>query len=130
MSTNTADHNNLINPNEGSNPTDENIKDQIMKTWGSYCSACGAMKDKSSLKLIGRNGPAFQYVSECHNCGLKTVLTFVPNLGMQVSQLRTDVSVQEMRLFNKPLTSYDFLEFYARMKKVNTINDLSNLFQN
>jgi hypothetical protein len=130
MSNNKFDYNDHTTPNQWQDSENENIKNEIMKTWGRYCPACGSQKDKSSLKLIGKSGPAYQYISECHVCGLKTILNLVPNLGMQVTQLRTDVSVQEMNLFNQPLTSLDFLEFYARIKKVVTTKDLRSLFNN
>lgn len=108
-------------------PIDDAMKEQISKTWGNYCPSCGHLKDKSSIKLFRKSGPVYQYISECPNCGLKTIISLIPNLGMQVTQLHTDISYQEMANFNSPITSNDYLEFYKEIKKVVSVKELLSL---
>lgn len=111
-------------------PNDNKLKEQISKNWGSYCPSCGALKDNSNLKFLKKVGPAAQFLSECQSCNLKTIITVVPNLGMQVTQLRTDITSQEFEKFNKPLDSNDYLEFYHEIKDLKTTKELINLLSN
>ena len=103
---------------------DARWKEQISKNWGNYCSSCGGLKDSNGLKLLRKVGPAMQFVSECTQCGLKTVITLMPNVGMQVTQLRNDVSPQEFENFDTPITSNDYLEFYRAIKDLEKAGDL------
>jgi hypothetical protein len=105
-------------------PIDPRWIDQINKNWGNYCSSCGAVKDNSKLKFIKKLGIAHQYVSECENCGLKTMLNIIPNLGMQVTQLRNDISPNEFKKLSEPVTNSDYLDFYSGMKNLNNADDL------
>lgn len=100
------------------------LKDLIAKSWGNYCSSCGAHKGSDSLRLLRRIGPAVQFISECPLCGVKTVITLVPNMGMQITQLRNDISANEFDKFDSPLTSNDFLEFYKATKDIQTTDQL------
>src|SRR6476469_2297742 len=107
------------------NFVDQNWVDLITKNWGKYCSSCGAEKDLSKLKIFKKVGPATQILSECESCGLKTLITAVPNLGMQISQLRTDIGdPQELENLATPVTSNDYLDFYNESKKIKNIHDL------
>lgn len=106
------------------NQIDPRWKDQIAKNWGNYCSSCGAFKDGASLKYLRKMGFAHQYVSECTSCGLKTVISLIPNLGMQVTQVRTDISPNEFDKFGTPITSNDYLEFYTKIKDLSSAEDL------
>lgn len=110
--------------NENLDGVDNKWKEQIAKNWGNYCSSCGALKNSDTLKLLRKIGPAMQFVSECSSCGLKTIITLMPNVGMQVTQLRTDVTPQEFERFNKPVTSNDYLEFYRKVKDLKKVEDL------
>lgn len=110
------------------NQLDPRWQEQISKNWGNYCSSCGSLKNADSLKFMRRMGPAYQYVSECHSCGLKTVINLVPNLGMQVTQVRTDIKPSEFDEFIQPLNSNDYLEFYAKIKSLDSAEDLLNYF--
>ena len=105
---------------------EKNLKEQIMKNWGSFCPSCGAQKDESTLTFLRKLGIASQFVSECHACGAKTVITVVPNLGMQVAQVRTDINSKEFEKFSTPITSNDYLEFYRNSKYLKTTEDLMN----
>lgn len=115
--------------NNINDPMDDKLRDQISKNWGNFCSSCGSIKDQSSIKLLRKNGPLYQYISECNSCGLKTIINLIPNLGMQVTQMRTDISYNEISRFDKPITSHDYLEFYQQIKKVESAKDLINLLQ-
>ena len=110
--------------NQNNNQIDPTWQDQIAKNWGNYCSSCGALKKNDSLKFLRKMGIALQYVSECENCGLKTVINLVPNLGMQVTQIRTDVTPKEFNKFTTPLTSNDYLEFYSEIKALDSADEL------
>ena len=106
---------------------DGKLKEQISKNWGNYCPSCGALKDNTNLKFLKKVGPASQFLSECDSCNLKTVITIVPNLGMQVTQLRTDISSHEFEKFSTPITSNDYLEFYHEIKELKTTEELIKL---
>lgn len=105
---------------------EKSLKEQIMKNWGTFCPSCGAQKDESTLTFLRQMGIASQFVSECKTCGAKTVITVVPNLGMQVAQVRTDISSNEFEKFSSPITSNDYLEFYRDSKYLKTTQDLLN----
>jgi hypothetical protein len=120
---------------EHNGEVDENMDDKwmelISKSWGNFCSSCGTKKDPSKLKVFRKVGPATQVLSECESCGLKTIITVIPNVGMQINQIRTDVtSPQEFEKFNTPVTPNDYLDFYNQTKDINTINDLIKLINN
>jgi hypothetical protein len=102
----------------------------ISKSWGNYCSSCGAQKDPTKLKVFRKVGPATQVLSECESCGLKTIITVIPNVGMQINQIRTDVSPQEFEHFNAPVTSNDYLDFYNETKNIDNASDLIKLINN
>jgi len=110
--------------NENFDISDNKWKEQIAKNWGNYCSSCGSLKEVNSLKLLRKIGVAIQFISECPSCGLKTVITLMPNVGMQVTQLRNDVTPQEFERFNSPITSNDYLEFYRAIKDFQTTSQL------
>jgi hypothetical protein len=110
--------------NENLDLNENKWREQIGKTWGNYCSSCGALKDMANLKFIKKLGPSMQFLSECEACGLKTVISLMPNLGMQVTQIRTDVNQDEFEKFNSPITSNDYLEFYQGIKKLSKAQDL------
>lgn len=126
VNNNSTQDNKYDMPGEGN--IDQNWIDLIAKNWGRYCSSCGAQKDLSKLKIFKKIGPATQIISECESCGLKTLITAIPNLGMQISQLRTDIGdPQELEAFTSPITSSDYLDFYNESKKVKNMGDLLNL---
>lgn len=109
---------------------DEKMMEMVSKSWGNFCSSCGAKKDPTKLKVLRKLGPATQVLSECEDCGLKTIITLIPNVGMQVHQVRTDVSPNEFDEFNTPVTSNDYLDFYNKTKNINNANDLIRLINN
>ena len=106
---------------------DKNLLDLIAKNWGSYCPSCGAQKDLDKLKIIRKMGSATQILSECEQCGMKTIITAFPNLGMHINQIRTDLNTSEIERFTSPVTSEDYLDFYNKVKKVQNTNDLINM---
>ncbi len=114
----------MEDPTNNNDQLDPKWKEQIAKNWGNYCSSCGSFKDTTSLKFLRKFGMSYQYISECTQCGLKTIITLIPNIGMQVTQIRTDVSPSEFDKFISPLTSNDYLEFYSRIKDLNSTSDL------
>ncbi len=115
----------------GDEPLDGKIKEMISKSWGNYCSSCGAKKDAGKLKIFKKVGPATQILSECEECGLKTLITVIPNIGMQINQIRTDiVDPQEFERFNGPVTTNDYLNFYNSTKDIRTASDLINAINN
>lgn len=109
---------------------DSKWMDLISKSWGNYCSSCGAQKDPSKLKVLRKVGPATQVLSECEACGLKTIITVIPNVGMQINQIRTDVTPQEFENFTTPVTSNDYLDFYNQTKNIMNTGDLIKLINN
>jgi hypothetical protein len=112
---------------EEGNEIDQSWVDMISKNWGRYCSSCGVQKDMSKLKIFRKVGPATQIISECESCGLKTIITAIPNLGMQISQLRTDLTdTQELEKFSTPITTNDYLNFYNETKNINNVHDFIN----
>jgi hypothetical protein len=109
---------------------DQNWIDLITKNWGRYCSSCGTEKDLSKLKVFRKVGPATQIISECESCGLKTLITAIPNIGMQISQLRSDIAdPQELERLTSPITSNDYLNFYNATKDVKNTNELINIIK-
>jgi hypothetical protein len=109
---------------------DSKWMDLISKSWGNFCSSCGAQKDPAKLKVFRKVGPATQVLSECESCGLKTIITVIPNVGMQINQICTDVGPQEFDQFNSPVTSNDYLDFYNETKNIINTNDLIKLINN
>jgi hypothetical protein len=102
----------------------KDLKEQILKNWGNFCPSCGALKDESTLKFLRSMGIASQFVSECPKCKSKTILTVVPNIGMQIAQIRTDINSNEFEKFSSPITSNDYLEFYRNSNYLKNTNDL------
>lgn len=123
-------NNNDKNESLEDSKVNKDLMDLISKSWGNYCSSCGEKKDPSKLKVFRKIGPATQILSECEKCGLKTILTIIPNLGMQISQIRSDISPQEFERFQGPITSNDYLDFYNESRNVSTTNDLIKLINN
>lgn len=100
------------------------IIDQIRKNWGNYCSSCGAKKDDNSFKVVDIQANVVKIISECPVCKQKTMINAVSNIGMQVSQIVTDLTIEEMNKFNQPLSKDGFLEFYAQLKNIDKAKDL------
>lgn len=117
-----------MNPQE-SNSIDPNLMSFITKSWGNFCSACGHKKGETSLKILRKIGLATQLVSECDNCGMKTMITALPNFGMQVNQIRNDLNTKEFEIFTLPITADDYLNFYNEIKSVNRTSDLINIIK-
>ncbi|MCX8035152.1 MAG: hypothetical protein N3A71_02620 [Candidatus Dojkabacteria bacterium] len=100
------------------------IIEQIKKNWGTYCSACGAKKTDDSFKVVDLQANVIKLISECPVCKQKTMINAVSNVGMQVSQIVTDLTMEEMNKFNRPLSNDDFLEFYSQIKNIEKAKDL------
>lgn len=111
---------------EDANSIDPNLMNFITKSWGNYCSACGHKKNEDSLKVLRKVGQATQLISECDNCGMKTMITALPNLGMQINQIRNDLNTKEFELFTLPITADDYLNFYNEIKSIDNTSDLIN----
>jgi hypothetical protein len=107
--------------------TDKKLIDIISKNWGSFCSSCGVEKDLTKIKVIKKTNSLTQVISECTNCGMKTLITAFPNLGMHINQLRTDIRANEFEKFTTPISSNDYLYFYNEIKDIVTSKDLLNL---
>lgn len=115
-----------LNQNKNSNPIDKNLLDLISKHWGAYCPSCGGKKDLNELKIIRKVGNVSQLLSECRGCGMKTFITAFPNLGMHISQIKSDLDGNEFSNFNAPITNEDYLNFYSATKNLSNLNDLIN----
>lgn len=119
----------MMNQDNMDNPTDKNLINFVSKSWGSFCSSCGSKKDEASLKVLRKVGPATQLISECTSCGMKTMITALPNLGMQINQIRSDLNSKEIENFILPVTPDDYLNFYNRVKSVDSANDLIKIIK-
>lgn len=115
------------NREEESSSIDPNLLNFVSKSWGNYCSSCGHKKPDNNLKVLKKLGPATQLISECGKCGMKTMITALPNLGMQINQIRNDLNTKEFEVFNLPITPDDYLNFYNEIKSVSFTNDLINI---
>lgn len=121
-------YNNDQNTDNGN--LDSNWIDLIQKNWGKFCSSCGAQKDLSKMRIFRKVGPVTQILSECENCGMKTLITSVPNIGMHINQIRTDMTdPNELERLSTPVTSNDYLNFYNEIKNIDTMNDLINVLK-
>jgi hypothetical protein len=122
-------NNNNINGDNGA--LDSNWIDLIQKNWGKFCSACGAQKDLTKMKIFRKVGPVTQILSECENCGMKTLITSVPNIGMHINQIRTDMTdPNELERLTSPVTSNDYLNFYNEIKNLKSTSDLIKVLNN
>lgn len=118
---------------QNSNNQDDNynsIRKYVLNNSGSYCPICGFKKRLEDLKLIKVTNNLYNFISTCPNCGLKNLITFTPNLGFQMTQLKADISIEEFGNFTSPVSSDDYLSFYNKMKKVKTVQDLLSLIKN
>lgn len=124
--TNNNDFNNLNNDENGM--LDSNWIELIQKNWGKYCSSCGAQKDLTKMKIFRKIGPVTQIISECEKCGMKTLITSVPNIGMHINQIRTDMTdPNELERLTTPVTSNDYLNFYNEIKNIHSTKELINV---
>jgi hypothetical protein len=117
-----SDYENMTNQS-----IDKNLVDLIAKNWGTFCSSCGAQKDLAKLRTFKKVGPATQILSECEKCGMKTLITAFPNLGMHINQIRNDLNSEEFERFSAPITSNDYLDFYNEIKNVTHSDKLMQL---
>lgn len=113
------------------NDSDQNlIKEYVLKISGSFCPMCGFKKRPEDLKLLKVVDNVYNFISSCNTCGLKNLILFTPNLGFQMTHLRTDISVDEFYNFKTPVSNEDYLWFYNKMKNVKTAEDLLSLIKN
>jgi hypothetical protein len=123
-----SDINNNNNDLNEDNALDSNWVELIQKNWGKYCSSCGAEKDLTKMKVFRKVGPVTQIISECQNCGMKTLITSVPNIGMHINQIRTDMTdPAELERLTSPVTSNDYLNFYNETKNIMSTKELISM---
>lgn len=117
----------ITKPEEMTEGVDKGLVELILKNWGKYCSSCGKPKDLSKMQVFRKMGPVTQIVSECEECGMKTLITSIPNLGMHINQIRTDMTdPKELGRLTTPVTSNDYLDFYNELKNIKSTADLIN----